>query len=110
MLEVIHLISLPYLLFLSSPSSLPPLSPILASFSPSPPSVPHSLLPSLPHPHIYPSPPFLPPSQDWSNLDQLLVKSRAARLQGLQSLTEMQEYLSLMASSGNIISRQYPLS
>ena len=38
----------------------------------------------------------------WSNIDKLLVKSRATRLQGLQTLAEMQEYLDLMAKSSKV--------
>ena len=37
--------------------------------------------------------------QEWSNIDKLLVKSRATQLQGLQTLAEMQEYLEFMAKT-----------
>ena len=38
--------------------------------------------------------------QDWSNLDVLLVKSRSARLQNLQLLTEIQEFIQFMNNPG----------
>lgn len=38
--------------------------------------------------------------QDWSNLDELLVKSRSTRLQDLQLLTEIQEFINFMTNPG----------
>ena len=40
--------------------------------------------------------------QDWSNLDVLLVKSRSTRLQDLQLLTEIQEFIQFMIHPGKI--------
>jgi DNA-dependent protein kinase catalytic subunit len=38
--------------------------------------------------------------QDWSSLDMLLVNSRSAKLQELQLLTEIQEFIHFMTNSG----------
>ncbi|XP_064405997.1 DNA-dependent protein kinase catalytic subunit-like isoform X2 [Halichondria panicea] len=39
---------------------------------------------------------------DWSNIDQLLVKSRTSRLHGLQILAEMNEYLQLITCTSDL--------
>ena len=38
--------------------------------------------------------------QDWSNLDVLLVKSRSTRLQDLQLLSEIREFIEFMINPG----------
>ena len=38
-------------------------------------------------------------SQDWSSINSLLLKSRALRLQSLQKLTELHEFLDFMSGS-----------
>ncbi|XP_078611933.1 DNA-dependent protein kinase catalytic subunit-like isoform X3 [Branchiostoma floridae x Branchiostoma japonicum] len=39
--------------------------------------------------------------QEWSGMDRLMASSRAAKLQGLQKLTEMQEFLELISNDRN---------
>lgn len=41
-------------------------------------------------------------TQDWSDMDKLLVNSRASRLKSLQALTEMHEYIKFMSDSSKI--------
>ena len=40
--------------------------------------------------------------QDWAGLDSTMSSSRAAKLQPLQKMAEMQEFLEFIAQEGNM--------